>query len=156
MSSRGEDPGTDAASPRHPRVLHLEHTGVRGGAEYALLRMLRAGAPWSPLVMLAPTGKADLGVWEALPSDVPQRIVGVRQPAGVSTGGGRLQLAATARLVPTVPTSGEPAGAELVVEVDEPLLGVAPGQTAVLYSGTRVLGQCTIARTVSAVPATAS
>ena len=99
MSSRGEDPGTDAASPRHPRVLHLEHTGVRGGAEYALLRMLRAGAPWSPLVMLAPTGEADLGVWEALPSDVPQRIVGVRQPAGVSTGGGRLQLAATARLV---------------------------------------------------------
>jgi len=65
-------------------------------------------------------------------------------------------VAATARLVPTVPTSGEPAGAELVVEVDEPLLGVAPGQTAVLYSGTRVLGQCTIDRTVSAVPATAS
>jgi tRNA-specific 2-thiouridylase len=32
-------------------------------------------------------------------------------------------------------------------------MGVAPGQTAVIYVGTRVLGQCTIDRTVSAVPA---
>ncbi len=45
---------------------------------------------------------------------------------------------------------------ELVVEVSEPLMGVAPGQTAVLYVGTRVLGQCTIDRTVSAVPVGAS
>ena len=41
---------------------------------------------------------------------------------------------------------------ELVVTVDEPLSGVAPGQSAVLYVGTRVLGQCTIDRTVSALP----
>jgi tRNA-specific 2-thiouridylase len=33
-----------------------------------------------------------------------------------------------------------------------PLDGVAPGQTAVLYDGTRVLGQFTIDHTVSAVP----
>ena len=43
--------------------------------------------------------------------------------------------------------------AELVVTPDVPLDGVAPGQTAVVYVGTRVLGQCTIDRTVSAVPA---
>lgn len=42
---------------------------------------------------------------------------------------------------------------ELVITPDSPLNGVAPGQTAVVYVGTRVLGQCTIARTVSAVPA---
>ncbi len=55
---------------------------------------------------------------------------------------------ARARLVPT------PAGeTELVIEPDAPLLGVAPGQSAVLYLGTRVLGQCTVDRTVSAVPA---
>ncbi|MFE5671907.1 tRNA 2-thiouridine(34) synthase MnmA [Agromyces sp. NPDC056523] len=42
---------------------------------------------------------------------------------------------------------------ELVVIPDVPLDGVAPGQTAVVYVGTRVLGQCTIDRTVSAVPA---
>ncbi|QAY73821.1 tRNA 2-thiouridine(34) synthase MnmA [Agromyces protaetiae] len=45
--------------------------------------------------------------------------------------------------------TGEP---ELVVVPDAPLDGVAPGQTAVVYVGTRVLGQCTIDRTVSAVP----
>ncbi|THG31706.1 tRNA 2-thiouridine(34) synthase MnmA [Naasia lichenicola] len=43
---------------------------------------------------------------------------------------------------------------ELVVVPDAPLIGVSPGQTAVVYVGTRVLGQCTIDRTVSAVPAT--
>jgi tRNA-specific 2-thiouridylase len=35
---------------------------------------------------------------------------------------------------------------------EQPLDGVAPGQTAVLYIGTRVLGQFTIDATVSAVP----
>jgi tRNA-specific 2-thiouridylase len=42
---------------------------------------------------------------------------------------------------------------ELIVTPDDPLHGVAPGQTAVIYDGTRVIGQCTIDRTVSAVPA---
>ena len=41
---------------------------------------------------------------------------------------------------------------ELVITPEQPILGVAPGQTAVVYVGTRVLGQCTIARTLSAVP----
>ena len=41
-------------------------------------------------------------------------------------------------------------GVRVVPEV--PLDGVAPGQTAVLYVGTRVLGQFTIDRTVSAAP----
>jgi tRNA-specific 2-thiouridylase len=43
----------------------------------------------------------------------------------------------------------------LSVVPDTPLDGVAPGQTAVLYDGTRVLGQFTIDTTVSAVPALA-
>lgn len=55
---------------------------------------------------------------------------------------------ATAQIVPDAAGS-----AELVIVPDEPLGGVAPGQTAVVYVGTRVLGQCTIDRTVSAVPA---
>ncbi|MGV8969699.1 MAG: tRNA 2-thiouridine(34) synthase MnmA [Microbacteriaceae bacterium] len=42
---------------------------------------------------------------------------------------------------------------ELVVTPNTPLIGVSPGQTAVVYVGTRVLGQCTIDTTVSAVPA---
>jgi tRNA-specific 2-thiouridylase len=40
---------------------------------------------------------------------------------------------------------------ELHVNLQAPLDGVAPGQTAVIYVGTRVLGQFTIDRTVSAV-----
>ncbi|MCW4459359.1 tRNA 2-thiouridine(34) synthase MnmA [Microbacterium sp. MPKO10] len=59
---------------------------------------------------------------------------------------------ATAVMAPDSET-GEP---EVVVRPDVPLDGVAPGQSAVLYVGTRVLGQFTIARTVSAVPVGAS
>ncbi|TCK45733.1 tRNA (5-methylaminomethyl-2-thiouridylate)-methyltransferase [Leucobacter luti] len=48
---------------------------------------------------------------------------------------------------------------EIVVDINlklaEPLLGVAPGQTAVLYIGTRVLGQFTIDRAVPDESATA-
>jgi tRNA-uridine 2-sulfurtransferase len=56
---------------------------------------------------------------------------------------------------PTDPSATEldgPSASELVVVPTEPLIGVSPGQTAVIYIGTRVLGQFTIARTVSAVP----
>ncbi len=50
------------------------------------------------------------------------------------------------------PNDGVRRGApELVIVPNEPLNGVSPGQTAVLYAGTRVLGQCTIDRTVSAL-----
>lgn len=59
-----------------------------------------------------------------------------------------------------VPARARMVGDELVVEASEPLHGVATGQSAVLYLGTRVLGQCTIDRTVpvesvSAEPAAA-
>ena len=51
-----------------------------------------------------------------------------------------------------VPCQAAVVDGELVMKLNEPLMGVAPGQTAVLYVGTRVLGQTTIDRTVSAVP----
>jgi tRNA-specific 2-thiouridylase len=51
-----------------------------------------------------------------------------------------------------VPCQAAVINGELVMKLNEPLMGVAPGQTAVLYVGTRVLGQTTIDRTVSAVP----
>ncbi|MGK7222858.1 tRNA 2-thiouridine(34) synthase MnmA [Kocuria flava] len=38
---------------------------------------------------------------------------------------------------------------ELVVHLDEPMSGVAPGQSVVLYQGTRVLGQATVSATRS-------
>ncbi|WP_431247291.1 tRNA 2-thiouridine(34) synthase MnmA [Leifsonia xyli] len=51
-----------------------------------------------------------------------------------------------------VPATASVTRGELVIRPDVPLNGVAPGQTAVVYVGTRVLGQTTIDRTVSAVP----
>ena len=61
-----------------------------------------------------------------------------------------VQIRAHADPVPAVATVAD---GRVTVRPDEPLDGVAPGQTAVLYDGTRVLGQFTIAHTVSAVPA---
>lgn len=52
-----------------------------------------------------------------------------------------------------VPATASLEGGDLVVRPDEPILGLAPGQSAVLYDGTRVLGQVTVDRTVAAVPA---
>jgi len=54
-----------------------------------------------------------------------------------------------------VPATASVDAGTVTVRPDHPLDGVAPGQTAVLYLGTRVLGQFTIDRTVSAVPAAA-
>ena len=51
-----------------------------------------------------------------------------------------------------VPARATVAAGSVTVVPDDPFDGVAPGQTAVLYDGTRVIGQFTIARTVSAVP----
>jgi tRNA-specific 2-thiouridylase len=50
-----------------------------------------------------------------------------------------------------VPARARISQGELVVRLEEPLLGVAPGQSAVIYVGTRVVGQATIDRTVSAL-----
>ncbi|MEQ1735887.1 MAG: tRNA 2-thiouridine(34) synthase MnmA [Rhodoglobus sp.] len=65
-----------------------------------------------------------------------------------------VQVRAHSDPVPAVArvSTGSTTGAdELVVNPVDPIIGVAPGQTVVLYVGTRVLGQFTIDRTVSAV-----
>ncbi|WP_430645394.1 tRNA 2-thiouridine(34) synthase MnmA [Agromyces sp. GXS1127] len=68
--------------------------------------------------------------------------------------GCEVQIRAHADPVPAIArvTTDAAGSAELVITPETPLDGVAPGQTAVVYVGTRVLGQCTIDRTVSAVP----
>ncbi|RZU64806.1 tRNA (5-methylaminomethyl-2-thiouridylate)-methyltransferase [Microterricola gilva] len=63
-----------------------------------------------------------------------------------------VQIRAHADPVPAVAVLRD---GELVITPETPLDGVAPGQTAVIYVGTRVLGQTTIDRTVSAVPVSA-
>lgn len=66
-----------------------------------------------------------------------------------------VQVRAHAEPVPgrTRVTTGDVDGAEAVVweiELDETIQGVAPGQTAVVYQGTRVLGQVTIHKSINA------
>lgn len=78
------------------RVAHLDHTTVAGGAEFALVRMFEAGAPWQPLLLLPPT--SDLGVFGGA-HGVPIREVGVAQPAGASSRRGWFLVGATVRLV---------------------------------------------------------
>jgi tRNA-specific 2-thiouridylase len=76
------------------------------------------------------------------------------EPAGLSDGiPVHVQIRAHADPVPAVATRAIAADGsiEVVVRPDTPLNSVSPGQTAVLYADTRVLGQFTIARTV-AVP----
>ncbi len=51
-----------------------------------------------------------------------------------------------------VPARATLARGRITVVPEAPFDGVAPGQTAVLYDGTRVIGQFTIDSTVSAVP----
>lgn len=51
-----------------------------------------------------------------------------------------------------VPARASVRDGSITVVPETPFDGVAPGQTAVLYDGTRVIGQFTIARTVSVVP----
>ena len=51
-----------------------------------------------------------------------------------------------------VPASAVVREGTVTVRPETPFDGVAPGQTAVLYDGTRVIGQFTVDRTVSAVP----
>ena len=44
-------------------------------------------------------------------------------------------------------------GPTVEIELLEPATGVAPGQAAVIYAGTRVVGSATIARTGRRTPA---
>jgi glycosyltransferase involved in cell wall biosynthesis len=90
-------PAERSRSAGRLKVLHLGHTAAAGGAEFALIRMLQAGVHWRPAVLLPPTDGR--GVFARLPVDVPLRVAGVRQPAGVSAGGIGLIADATARLI---------------------------------------------------------
>jgi tRNA-specific 2-thiouridylase len=56
-----------------------------------------------------------------------------------------VQVRAHADPVPATALVGEEA---VVVRPDDPILGLAPGQSAVLYDGSRVLGQVTVDHTV--------
>lgn len=65
-----------------PRIVHLDHTTVRGGAELALVRLLNAEPAWDASVLLPSIDVDD--VFTQLPASVPRLIAGVRQLSGGS------------------------------------------------------------------------
>lgn len=67
-------------------VLHLDHTDARGGAEYALLRILIAPHDWRPLVLLPGPIGCDLGTYAPLllVKDVSVRRLGPAQNPGAN------------------------------------------------------------------------
>jgi glycosyltransferase involved in cell wall biosynthesis len=83
---------------RGPRVAHLAHTHARGGAEYALGRMLRAHPLWQPLVLVPPDRASEKPETFDIPG-VRTLTYGVGQPAGVSAGGLSAVATGFARLV---------------------------------------------------------
>ena len=81
-------------SSRRPRTLFLDHVTVPGGAELALVRMLRADPDWNAVVLLPPGG--DAGVFADLP--LPVRSAGVAQRFGASTASAAEQVGNALRL----------------------------------------------------------
>lgn len=65
-----------------PRIVHLDHTTVRGGAELALVRVLSAHPAWTPAVLVPAIDEVD--AFASLPPTVVRRTRGVRQEAGGS------------------------------------------------------------------------
>lgn len=83
---------------RSPRVVHLGHTTVAGGAELGLARMLRADPPWHATVLHAPDPTGD-GVFDDLPASIETEQIGVAQPYGASDATAPRAAAIGARLV---------------------------------------------------------
>lgn len=71
------------------KVVHLDHTRERGGAEYALSRMLRAPQrEWEATLILPRSADEGLGVYEDLSNgDVRVVVSGPEQRPGVSSAG---------------------------------------------------------------------
>lgn len=91
---------------RDIRVLHLDHTVVEGGAEYALQRMFVLGPAWRAALLLPPTEGE--GVY-ARRGTVALRRSGVHQPPGVSAGGTAVVGAAIRLGVQAAATRAHPA-----------------------------------------------
>jgi len=68
-----------------PSVLHLDHSHEAGGAELALVRLIREASGWCPSILLPNSVAGSIGVFEDLPPGVPCSSVGPAQSPGVSS-----------------------------------------------------------------------
>jgi tRNA-specific 2-thiouridylase len=135
---------TDDGKPRFVLEIRPKDNTVVVGPREALDLAELAGSKisWAGMPPADPSVPFDCDVQVRAHSDPVPAVAFVRPSTGSRTEPGSA----------TEPGSGT----ELVIRPVNPLNGVSPGQSAVLYVGTRVLGQCTIDRTVSAVPAAAT
>ncbi|MGI3784196.1 MAG: tRNA 2-thiouridine(34) synthase MnmA [Janthinobacterium lividum] len=114
------------------------------------------GRPRFVLDVTPVTGTVTVGPRESL---AVTRISGLRPTwtGGSPAGPWRGLVQVRAHGAPVTATielrSSDDDAVELVVETDEPLSGVAPGQAVVCYDGTRVVGSATIAATQPALVA---
>jgi tRNA-uridine 2-sulfurtransferase len=125
----GAHDGAYAYTVGQRRGLALSHPAADGRPRYVL-----SIEPVSNTVVVGPADELAVGAlrgvrasWCGVPPSVGERV--------------SVQVRAHGAPVPGSVTSVAP---EVGVELDEPLRGVAPGQTLALYAGTRVLGSATI------------
>lgn len=143
------DAGTGAVVGRHPGT-HGFTVGQRRGLGLPRARLDRE--PRYVVGIDAPGRRVLIGTADLLgvdilhgehvrwcgPPPVGERVFGAQVRAHGAEVGCRAEVLAA---------SGEEAGPRLRVVLDEPLRGVAPGQSVVLYEGTRVVGSATVAAT---------
>lgn len=104
---------------RRLRVLHVDHSTARSGAEYALFRMLDQSPPWTPslLVPRAATPGAENLFAPLADAGVALRHAGPAQRSGASRSGAAGQLAFAARALgqaAAIRTSAELRSADVV------------------------------------------
>jgi len=111
----------------------------RGTATYTIgqragFGSLKQAGPWYVLRIDAPSNRLVVGRHEELAtSEVALRVVTFIDPATVDPVRCQARLRYHARPIAATYASGR-------LTLDEPFFGASPGQAAVLYSGTRVLG----------------
>ena len=129
---------------RHPGIIHFT-VGQRRGLELG-------GTP-EPLFVVrldAQARRVVVGPRAALARDIVEvRELNWLAPIALGSEGRRVTVKLRSAQAPLAATVFPEAGGRAQVRLDQPYEGVAPGQAAVLYEGTRVLGGGWIAAAVS-------
>jgi Predicted tRNA(5-methylaminomethyl-2-thiouridylate) methyltransferase, contains the PP-loop ATPase domain len=156
-NSVGSHPGANAFTVGQRKGLKIGRPAADGKPRFVLeIRPKENQVVVGPKDLLSVDRLRGIKVsWAGQP--LPQALAGERFECMVQVRAHADPVPATAWLE-EVPGDDGVVGRELVVDVNEPLQGVSPGQTMVIYRGTRVLGQATIdtARSLAWDPASVS